>query len=94
VITTWSQRQVENECQQSVNDLMCFIVHYPLGVLRHLPIGEVLVACIGIMFCVNPTTPQASMEAPQLLLMCLKESGSDFLVAIHNQHIANQYQQK
>jgi hypothetical protein len=58
VIMTWSQPQSENECQQSVNDLVCCILYNSWAVLRHLLIIEVLAAFIGNIVCINTATPQ------------------------------------
>jgi hypothetical protein len=57
-IMTWSQPQAENERQQSVNDLLCCMLHNPRAVLRHLPMFEVLAAFIGNIVCINNATPQ------------------------------------
>ena len=61
-ITTWSQPQSENERQQSVNDFVCFILNNTRAVLRHLPIIEVLAACIGDIVCVDTATPQTEHQ--------------------------------
>jgi hypothetical protein len=45
------------------------ILYNPRAVLRHFPIFEVLAAFIGNMVSVNAATPQASMEAPQCLVL-------------------------
>jgi len=68
-IVTWSQPQSENERQQSVNDFGCCILYNPRAVLRHLLIIEVLADFIDNMVCVNATTPQASMEPLQFLVL-------------------------
>ena len=57
-IVTWSQPQSENDCQQSINDLVCCILHNPRAVLRHLPIIEVMAAFIGNIVIVNTVTPR------------------------------------
>jgi hypothetical protein len=56
-IATWSQAQSENERQQSVNDLVCCILHNSRAVPHHLPIIEVLAAFIGIIVCIDTATP-------------------------------------
>ena len=70
--STWSQPQSENQRQQSVNNYGCCILNNPRAVLQHLPIIEVLASFIDNMVCVNATTPQASMEPPQLLVMWIR----------------------
>ena len=68
-IVTWWQQLFENERQQNVNDFVCCILYNPMAVLWHLAIIEVLAAFIGNIVCVNATTPQASMEPPQCLIL-------------------------
>jgi len=54
---TWSQPHSENKRQQSVNGSGCCILYDPRAVLQHLPIIDVLAACIRNIVNVDVAAP-------------------------------------
>ena len=54
--------RASTEHQLSINNFGCCILYEPRAVLLHLPIIEVLVACIGNIVCVDTATPQIERQ--------------------------------